>query len=324
MNLKSTVIIPTKNGGSRFHAVLDAVLKQETPWEYSVLVIDSGSADDTLKYARSFTQVQTHSIPPAEFGHGKTRNLAISLTEGEYIVLITQDAMPANDHWLYHLVEAVDQSPKIAGAFGRHLPYADEDPYLARDLSLHFASFLNLPQIMKIDDPQRYQDDEGYRQVLHFFSNNNACMRRSVWEQYPLPEVDFAEDQIWAKTVLEAGFEKAYAHKAAVYHSHSYDLVTTAQRAFDESKALHQLFGYNLCPSIRHFIDQVIRGSLRDFSYSKAERSLVRDIFWVLRSPFYHFSRQLGYYLGSKSNDMPQEWDQKLSLDQGKKMGRKR
>ena len=321
--LKSTVIIPTKNGGDHFHAVLDAVLKQETPWEYGVLVIDSGSTDDTLEYAKSFSQVQTHSIPSAEFGHGKTRNLAISLTEGEYIVLITQDAMPANYHWLYHLVEAVEQSPKIAGAFGRHLPYPDDDPYLARDLSLHFEGFLNLPQIMRIDDPQRYKDDEGYRQGLHFFSNNNACMRRSVWKQHPLPEVDFAEDQIWAKTVIEAGFEKAYAHDAVVYHSHAYNIFETIQRSFDESKALHQLFGYTLCPSLRHLIGQVIRGSLRDFSYSKAERSLAKDIFWVLRSPFYHFSRQLGYYLGSKSNGIPQAWGQKLSLDQGKKMGRK-
>lgn len=57
MNLKSTVIVPTKNGGDRFHAVLDAVLKQEPPWEYSVLMIDSESADDILEYAKSFSQV---------------------------------------------------------------------------------------------------------------------------------------------------------------------------------------------------------------------------------------------------------------------------
>ena len=60
-----------------------------------------------------------------------------------------------------------------------------------------------------LDDKARYDRDEPYRQRLHFFSDNNALVRRSVWEQIPYPDVDFAEDQIWAQQIIEAGWKRA-------------------------------------------------------------------------------------------------------------------
>jgi len=67
-----------------------------------------------------------------------------------------------------------------------------------------------------------------------------------VWEHYPYPEVDFSEDQAWARVIIEAGFKKAYSSDAAVYHSHNYGLWERFQRSFDESMALDDLFHYDL------------------------------------------------------------------------------
>ena len=36
------------------------------------------------------------------------------------------------------------------------------------------------------------------------------------------PDVSFAEDQIWAKTIIEAGFKKAFARNSLVKHSHGF------------------------------------------------------------------------------------------------------
>lgn len=320
--IKATVVIPTKNGGSRFQEVLNAVLSQDTPWKFEILVIDSGSTDGTIAYCETLPDVKIHKIPSHEFGHGKTRNLAISLARGEYIALITQDALPANNLWLSSLVQAVEQSPTIAGAFGRHLPYPNEDPYTARDLIRHFNNFLAWPQIMKIDDPKRYANDQGYRQVLHFFSNNNSCIRRNVWEKYPFPDVDFAEDQIWAKTVLEAGFGKTYAHNAVVYHSHSLTVVESGRRAFDESKALYKLFGYKMCPTFSQLMKQSLKCTMNDFLYSWSNHSIGEHLYWLVRSPFYNFFRQSGFYLGAEVDKMPAWLVSYISLDQRKKAGR--
>jgi len=303
--MKASIVIPTKNAGVQFEKVLDAVLNQEVPWEYEVLVVDSGSSDETLELVKARSDVRLYQIPAQDFGHGKTRNLGISLTTGEFVVMMTHDALPAHQHWLSELVSAVEQDENIAGAFGRHIAYAHDGPFLERDLKRHFDGFLAWPEVMRLEDSARYEADIGYRQLLHFFSDNNACLRRSVWENIPYPEVDFAEDQLWAKEVIEAGYSKAYADKAAVYHSHTFATVELCRRSFDEARALRRLFDYKLCPTIVQLLGQSIRTTVNDMIYLVREKMVMSQFGWLLRSPFHNVARQIGYYLGQRSDRLP-------------------
>jgi rhamnosyltransferase len=253
---KASVIIPLKNGGELFKKVLDEVIKQSTPWPFEVLVIDSGSTDGSDEYCLTFDKVRLHRISASEFGHGKTRNLGAQMTTGEFVVMLTHDALPASRSWLETLVEACSANSEIAGSFGRHLPYPDAFPIVARDLNRHFDHFNSMEHVVRMSDPIKYHNDPSLRQFLHFFSDNNSCLRRSVWEQISYPDVDFAEDQAWAKLIIESGYSKTYCNQAAVYHSHNYRARELLRRSFDESCALKNLFGYDLCPT---FIDVVKR-----------------------------------------------------------------
>ena len=71
----------------------------------------------------------------------------------------------------------------------------------------------------------------GWRQVLHFYSDNNSCLRRSVWGAIPYPVIEYGEDQVWADQIIKAGYKKAYAVNAVVYHSHDYDEAETLERS---------------------------------------------------------------------------------------------
>lgn len=313
--MKASVIIPTKNAGRQFEAVLRAVIDQQAPWEFEVLVIDSGSTDGTVELAQSTEGVRLHQIAPGDFGHGKTRNLAISLTSGEFVAVITHDALPVNKQWLVELVSAVEQSEDVAGAFGRHLAYLHDGPFVERDLRLHFDGFMDWPEVMTLEDAERYQNDEGYRQLLHYFSDNNACLRRSVWEKIPYPDVDFAEDQLWAKQVIEAGYGKAYANKAVVFHSHSYGFVDLFRRSFDEARALQRLFGYRLGPSLLHMIAQSFRTVVADTRYYFSAKLPVTELIWLLRAPLRNTAKQLGYYLGQRYQRLPHFMVERISID---------
>jgi len=313
--MKASVVIPTKNAGAQFRSVLEAVLEQKTPWEYEVLVVDSGSSDGTVEYVQSVHGVRLHQIPARDFGHGKTRNLGISLTSGEFAVMITHDALPASNRWLVELVNAVEQSEDVAGAFGRHLAYEHDGPFLERDLRLHFDGFLQWPSVVRMEDEGRYKTDVGYRQVLHFLSDNNACLRRSVWEKIPYPEVDFAEDQLWAKQIIEAGYAKAYADKAVVYHSHTFGFIELCRRSFDEARALQRLFGYELCPTISQMLVQSMRTTANDFMYLKNEKILWNKKIWLFRAPFRNTAKQVGYYLGQRADQLPSKLVRVISRD---------
>lgn len=317
MSIKASVIIPAKNAGEPFERVINAVIEQETGWPFEILVIDSGSTDGTVEYCRGLTGVRLHQIRPDEFGHGRTRNLGAQLTTGDFIVFITHDALPVDNSWLRNLVAAAEQAPDVAGAFGRHLPYPEADTFLQRDLGLHFDNFLNWPAVFRLDDPERYRKDEGYRQVLHYFSDNNACVRRSVWESIPYPNVEFAEDQIWAKAVIEAGYGKAYADNARVYHSHNYGVIELMRRSFDESNALFRLFGYRLCPSLPQLLAQARARTIRDYRYL-GKLALAKAPAWLVRIPLRNFSQQLGYYLGPKAGHFL-FLENMISLDRSKR-----
>ena len=317
---KVTVLIPTKNGGAIFEKVLERVITQRTPWLFEVLVIDSGSSDNTVETCRRFPKVRLHTIPPKEFGHGKTRNLGVSMARGEFVALITQDALPVNEHWLEAMVAAIEQDPAVARVFGRHIAYPDANPFTTHELELHFAGF-DARQVVQMDDPERYARDQGYRQVLHFFSDNNALIRRSVWERLPYPDVDFAEDQIWAQKIIEAGYKKAYARDAVVVHSHNYALFERLQRSFDEAYAFRRLFDYVLCPGPWSLMRSWLALTRRDMAYARSRKLFGMQTMVVLRAPLDNFMRLAGHYLGSYGDRLPEWLRQRLSRDKRLMLG---
>jgi rhamnosyltransferase len=311
--MHASVAILTKNPGPIFRSVLETVLRQQTPFPFEIIVVDSGSSDGTVAYVQRHPNVRLIQIDPEEFGHGKTRNLATQLASGSYVAFLTHDAIPADEHWLARLVAAVEQSPDVAGSFGRHVAHRDASPFMKRDLEAHFAGFLRHPAVLSLaTDPQRYARDQGWRQLLHFYSDNNSCLRRSAWEKIPYPEVEFAEDQIWAKTIIEAGYSKAYAHDAVVEHSHDYGPVSQLRRAFDEANAFRELFGYRLGANPLSVLASFAALARRDIAFARAEgiglgatsRQVVRDAALVS-----------GHFLGTHARRLPERLGSYLSHD---------
>jgi rhamnosyltransferase len=166
-----------------------------------------------------------------------------------------------------------------------------------------------------MQDSARYAQDTGYRQYLHFFSDNNALVRRSVWEIHPYPDVNFAEDQIWAKHIIEAGFKKAYAHDGSVFHSHDYKLFERLQRSFDESYAFHQLFAYTLCPNLTAALRSAVGITWRNLAYARQQGLWRTQPGAVLRAPFENLMKTLGHYLGSHGATLSPWLREKLSWD---------
>ena len=245
---KASVVIPTYNAGVMLDRVLGAVTKQLAPWAFEILIIDSGSTDTTLDIIAKYPEVRLHKIKQTDFNHGGTRNLGVELTSGEYIAFLTHDAMPANSRWLYNIVTSLEKYPKAAGAFGKHLAWPEASPFTKRDMDTHFSGLLKYPLYLNKDtNAKRFENKEtSWMQLLHFYSDNNSCMRRSVWEKIPYRTVKFGEDQVWADDIIAAGYGKLYAPRAIVYHSHDFEPQEHRDRNKTEAAFFKHFFGYEL------------------------------------------------------------------------------
>ena len=248
-----------------------------------------------------------YEIPPEEFGHGKTRNYGAGKGTGTYIIFLTQDALPANEQWLQSMIDVMQIEEGIAGGFGIHYPYPDCNVLDKRDLPRHFRNFGEENTVFFLEDKERYYSDQGYQQYLAFFSDNNSCLKRSVWEEIPYQDVDFAEDQIWSRQILEAGYKKVYCPYAAVYHSHNYPLKTYFRRYYDEFKGIYQVYQWKMFASAKGIVRQILAMDKQDIRYIlNRENKITRKLYWLHYALVRNRYRCIGAYLAGIYEELPQ------------------
>ena len=273
----ASVFIPAFNPGPQFKAVLERLTGQDTPFKYDILVIDSGSSDDTLDVMKSFRakNVRLQQIANKEFQHGRTRNLGIASTEGDYVAILTQDALPSDRHWLARLIGGFAVSPRVGGVIGRHKAYPEHGPFIARDLNAMFDRLADFGPLYSLEQGLPsfiYPAGMPWQMTLQFYSDNNSAMARAVWKVLPYPEIDWGEDQVWAWEMLRAGFHKAYIADACVFHSHRYTPEQRYRVSVAEGKLFARHFGWNLHPNPQALESEIAGLNICDSQYARANK----------------------------------------------------
>lgn len=85
-----SIIIPTRNSGKTIAASMQSVLCQSFG-NYELLVIDGGSADDTLKIAASFNSEKVTIISETDNGVYDAMNKGIKLAKGKWLYFLGSD-----------------------------------------------------------------------------------------------------------------------------------------------------------------------------------------------------------------------------------------
>ena len=313
-----SVVILTFNGERYLGEVLDSVYKQKASFRYEVIVIDSGSTDGTLDIVRA-CPAKLHEIPNSEFNHGETRNLGARMARGQFVAYLTQDAIPASESWLQHLVDAFNMGPKVAAVYGLHTPRPDCDPVTKRDMEEFFLMMgpkdQATPRYIEDGDAGRkeYQKNEG---IIGFYSDVNSCLRKKVWEQIPYRALDYAEDQSFGRDILEGGYWKVYEPRAAVIHSHSYPLLEYFRRQFDEYRGLRQSISYAQKGGLIRILLGTFKGGWADSRYIlRQEYSVLAKLKWANYAFAMNFSRRFAGYLAAREERLPRRLARTISLE---------
>lgn len=283
-----SIIILTKNGEQYFRSLLEGLYCQKGIDRAEVIVIDSGSSDNTLRIVEDFPAIRLVEIPPHEFGHGKTRNLGARLAQGEYLVYLPQDAMPMGTEWLANLLRPFD-NPEVAGVFGRQVARAD-----ASSMERFFLSrtYHERPEVRELSE------GEEVSLAGCFFSTVSGAIRASTWVRHAFREdIIMSEDQAWASEVMREGHSIAYEPNAKVLHSHQYGVAEIFRRNFDSAYSILQIFGG--ATGIKPTTALV---NLASEAIFVARRGSAMD--WLMFLP-YEMARHAGFLLGLRANRLP-------------------
>lgn len=293
----ATVAILTYNGERYLEEILAAVKGQAWEGDLEILVIDSGSTDGTLGIVGRHSRVRLHEIPNAEFGHGRTRDLAAQLATGEFVAYLTHDATPAAPHWLGELLAPMLDDERIVAVLGKQVPRPHCHPMLKYEIEGTFAGLGPDFGVTVFRDTGTFAS-RGEFEAAGFYSDVNAAARRSVLTGLvPYRDVSYAEDQLFGRDVLAAGLRKAYAPRAAVVHSNDLTIREAGVRAVEEVLGLRRI-GTDI-PPMTH--GQAFRATLRGI-LSDGLR-IVRDrqwgflgrLRWLIVNPWYQISKWSGH-----------------------------
>lgn len=321
-NIKATIFIPTYNGEKYLRRILKMIFKQKVDFEYEVLIIDSGSKDKTLDIIHEFKakhdNLYLEKIPNTEFGHGKTRNYAAKIAKGEIVVYLSHDAVPANNMWLYEIVKPFDLNEKIIGVTGKQSPRAKCVPLQKYEI---IGAFRNLgPDFgTTVFYKDSFMKNRVYDDSVSFYSDvNSAARRHYLVNVIPYRDVPYAEDQLFGRDLIEAGYYKVYAARANVEHSNDLRLTEYKHRIFDEIIGLRKIGVKVQRPSIKGVIKMIVFGVITDAIktiYDPAY-SLKRKIFWLVLNPLYHIEKWRGFRLAAAADVKDDAMFTKYSLEQ--------
>jgi glycosyltransferase involved in cell wall biosynthesis len=185
------------------HQCLKRVYEQ-TYTNFEVIIIDSGSTDNTLSQIQEFEKVQLLQIPPKDFHYSKTLNYGVSKSSGDYFVVISGHSLLIGNHWLEYAVRLMQENPKLAAASGHYYPLADAP------IQERIKAAIN-----------RFKERNNFIHHDPGLTNTNAIYQRNLWEQYKFNEqLDLCEDYDWGLEMIKRGYDVIKDAKLSVFHSH--------------------------------------------------------------------------------------------------------
>ena len=275
-----SIVIRTYNESLHLQELLSKIKEQNYPKEMiEVVIVDSGSTDNTLEIAKANDCNITH-IKKEEFTFGKSLNIGCDYAKGDILVFVSGHCIPVNNEWLSELIMPLKNG--IASySYGRQIGSRETK--------------FSEKQVFK-----KYYPEKSKVTQKDFFCNNaNAAILRSVWQKNRFCEkLTGLEDMDLAKRLIEQEMKMSYVANASVHHIHNESWQQIKTRYEREAVALQKIMPeihISFIDFLRYFISAVFHDSLA----AKNESKVLYAIKEIVLFRFMHF---WGAYKGNNDH----------------------
>lgn len=218
-----SAVIVTLNAEAYIGNLL-AKIQGQTVKPCEILVMDSESEDNTAGICREYG-VEPIRIRRNDFNHGGTRDYALRLCKGDYVLMLTQDAIPADNCLIEKMALSLKQNERMAACYGRQMPR--EDATYMEGLIREY----NYPEQSHV---YSCEDIPTHGIKTFFMSDVCAMYKKEAYLSIGGFEKDIKtnEDMLFAARAIQSGYSIGYAADARVIHSHNLSLSEQYKRNY--------------------------------------------------------------------------------------------
>jgi len=209
--------------------LLDSLRKQSFD-NFSVLIIDNASSDNTFSYLRENYPKIPVLRNKVNLGYSKANNQGIRLSSSEYILVVNPDVILERD-FLEKIVGEMTKNKRIGAAGGKLLKVRFRDPHTAKfpeTTKIIDSCGIEITKSLRFLDRGEGEEDKGqYDRKEEVFGITGACVlyRRKALEDIAYGKEYFDEDFFAYKEDIDIawrlknkGWISFYNPEAVAYH----------------------------------------------------------------------------------------------------------
>jgi rhamnosyltransferase len=260
--MNCSVVIRAYNEEKFIGRLLEGI-KHQTVGDVEIILVDSGSTDETVSIAEGFG-ARVVRIASDEFTFGRSLNFGVRAATRELVVIASAHVYPIYPDWLETLLRPFEDE-KVALTYGKQCG-PDSAKYSEQQIFHQWYPHVSKP-----------------RQETAFCNNANAAIRKSLWQKNPYDEtLTGLEDLAWAQWVRGQGYAITYVAEAEVVHVHNetaHGVFNRYRREAMAFKKIHPEAHFN----VYDFLRLTTANILSDLWHAAREGVLwknVASIFW--------------------------------------------
>lgn len=298
---KFSLVIPTYKPGDEFSELLQKISVQTLKPERIIIInTESKYLQDSL-YA-GICNVEVYHISKDEFDHGGTRDMGLKMTEEDFVVFMTQDAVP-HDEFLFEELLKPFSDETVGVVYARQA--GDENCNIIENFTREF----NYPDY-DIVKSKAQLSEMGIK--TYFSSDVCAAYRKALYLENGGFEINtiFNEDSLYAAKIIGQDKKVVYASKAVVVHYHNYKLMQYLKRNFDLGVSHSRYWEVFEGLKSENEGAALVKKTAK-YLVEKGKIYLIPSL--ILKSGF----KFIGYKLGKNYKKLPKFLIKKISMNKG-------